>query len=472
MPYSRIREALESSSASVLHAVAAALSDAWYQPQPASPRQARLARLAAQLPAPLLQRVIARAVRETGLDPALTRYVHTEGLARQAVAVYDEVPDGMGYPAILIGAPNGGVAYLAALLRVPFLPAHFVLSFADPGDPDDIITYQAHGARLIEPILQRNPDLLAVNHYDPIHDRFLVAEVNHVRLKLLDLPQAYRTFIYQHLAPRGMLIFTDCSYSWKQYEIGPRHYMQVGGLGGYSDDDYRQGSEGLDQWLAAAGSRHRGGWQLDDYPLVSQRESEWGSLPVFREAVRRFAQAAGFDFRAVHGNHPEAFSALAYTAYLWEARLHERRPQALLIETFSQINPTAALRSDLLPLWMPFNCDDSLRFLSGFLDFIPSGLPVLLSLLANFTRSPDVPGAATWLEIVSAVGPVTWIGTHPERYPFDLTSRFDYLPQLQAWTAQHPGSGERPSLAPEAFFQMLDLLETRGERFMQQLLAF
>lgn len=472
MPYPRIREALESSSAAVLHAVAAALSDAWYQPQPATPRQAQLARLAARLPEPVLKRAIARAVREAGLDPGLARYVHTEGLARQAVAVYNDIPDGVGYPAILIGAPNGGVAYLAALLRVPFLPSHFVLSFTDPGDPDDIATYQAHGARLIETILQRNPDLLAVNHYDPVHDRFLVAEVNHVRLKLLDLPQTYRTFIHQHLVPGGMLLFTDCSYSWKQYEIGPQHYLQVGGLGGYTDDDYLQGNEELNQWLAAEGSRHRGGWQLADYPLVGQRESEWGSLPLFREAVRRFAQAAGFGFRAVHGTHPEEFSALAYTAYLWEARLHERRPQALLIETFSQINPTAALRSDLLPLWMPFNCDDSLRFLSGFLDFVPSGLPVLLALLANFSRSPDVPGAAAWLQIASEVGPVTWIGTHPERYPFDLASRFDYLPQLQTWTAQHPGVSERPHLQPEDFFQMLNLLEARGERLMRQLLEF
>ena len=162
-----------------------------------------------------------------GLDPGLTRNVTSEGLARLVVGAYDRVVDGVGYPAIVLGAPSGGIAYLSALLRAPFLPGHFLLSFADPTDPDDVDAYQSHGARLIDPILQRNPDLLAVNHYDPLHDRFLVKNSNHVRLKLLDLPQAYRDFISAHLAPDGVLLLANCSYPWQQYEIGDQHFFQV-----------------------------------------------------------------------------------------------------------------------------------------------------------------------------------------------------------------------------------------------------
>jgi len=84
--------------------------------------------------------------------------------------------------------------------------------------------------------------------------------------------------------------------------------------------------------------------------------------PGVARVLRAFAEGQEYEFRALHGYHPEDFSALAYTAYLWESRLHDRAINGLLVECFSQINPTAALRADLLPLWMPFNTQDSLEF--------------------------------------------------------------------------------------------------------------
>ncbi len=472
MPYPRIREALESSSAATLHAVAAALGDGWRQPQPSTPLQASLARLAARLPAAAVQWLVGRAVRDSGLDPDLARYVTSEGLARQAISAYSHVTDGVGYPAILIGAPNGAIAYLAALLRVPFLPSHFVLSFADRTDPDDIATYQAHGARLIEPILERNPDLLAVNHFDPLHDRFLVAEVNHIRLKLLDLPETYRNFIRAHLAPDGIIFGIDCTYPWEQYELGDRRYFQVGGLGGYDASGYREGTADLDAWLDRQRSKHRGGWNLsENYPLSQQPESEWGLLPAFRQAIEHFCQSENYEFHTIAGAHPEDFSALAYTSYLWEARLHERQPRGILLECFSQINPTAALRSDLLPLWLPFNCDDSHQFLNDFLPYLPTDLPVVFSLLANFTVTPDLTPASAWRQTASAIGPINWIGVHPDRYPIDLASRFDYLPQLQAWTRAHPGADPRPQLSPDDLLQIMHFLAQDGPQLLEDLLS-
>ena len=470
MPYSRIREAPEASSAATLRAVVAALNNAWHVPQHSTPAEKRLANLASHMPEALVKKTIARLVRQRALDPDLARFVRSEGLARQAVAHYEHAEGHIGYPAIIIGAPNGGVAYLAALLGAAFLPAYFLLSFADPTEPDDIASYHEHGAQLIDVILRANPDLLAVNHYDPIHDRFLVEEVNHVRLKLLHLPEAYQQFIERHLAPDGVIFYADNHFAWRQYRIDERHAFQVGGLGGFSDQDFIQGSETIDAWLAKQKSDHRGGWQLPGYQLIHARESEWGSLPQFRDAVQDFAHETGYRFRAINGEHPEDFSALAYTAYLWESRLHERTPNGVLVECFSQINPTAALRADLLPLWMPFNTRDSLEHLARMTPYIPKRLPVGLSLLANFTRTPDLPSAQAWKEVAEKIGPVHWIGVHPDRYPMDIASLLDYAPDLQQWVHAHPGQEPRPHLAPEELLDMMKYLSHYGSRLFTYLL--
>jgi hypothetical protein len=471
MTYPRIREAPESSSAAVLQAVAASLADAWRPPQRTTSTQAKLAHLATRLPDALKRKLVSYAVRDIGLDPALAARVTSEGLARQALGVYNQVKGGIGYPAILIGTPNGGVAYLASLLQIPFLPSHFLLSFADHSNPDDIQGYARQGSAFLEPIITQNPDLLAVNHYDPLHDRFLVEHVNHIRLKLLDLPQVYRDFIREHLAPEGVVFFVDSHYAWSQYQLGERHFLQVGGLGGYNDQDFFHGNPEIDKWLATQKSRQHGGWNLDDqYPLLEQPESEWGGQPAFRDAVHHFCEAEPYQFFAINGAHPEDFSALAYTAYLWESRLHERTPRGILIESFSLLNPTAALRSDLLPLWLPFNCDDSLEYLARMISVFPSDAPLLLALLPGFTVTPDMPGAEAWQQVASRQGQVTWIGAEPRHYPIDPSALFDYLPELQTWVQNNPGTSPRPHLTPDDLQEMMRYLGRWGSELFTLLL--
>ncbi|MCR4392085.1 MAG: hypothetical protein NUV94_04750 [Candidatus Acetothermia bacterium] len=104
-------------------------------------------------------------------------------------------------------------------------------------DPDDLGTYlsTAHGAM---GYLRPDGRFELIVHCDPIHDRDLVAHACLIRVQLLALPEAYRKFIRNHLAPGGTLILAEGTYPWPQVALAPGVWLQVGGLGGISPEEY------------------------------------------------------------------------------------------------------------------------------------------------------------------------------------------------------------------------------------------
>src|SRR5512139_3572022 len=255
-------ESREGSSPVCVRSVAAALHGQWLDVYGLSRGQRLGLRAISTLGPRVVRAVVERNQRGVGLDPHLASAIDVEAAAQQHIDEYDGL-DGP-FDAILVGAPNGGVAHLANALGAPFLSQHFVFSFRGNGATDDVAAYQRHGASLAGPILARNPHVAVINHYDPVHDRWLISSLNHIRLKLLSLPEAYRRFISARLRPGGTLVFVDCTSTWRQYRIGPRHTFQVGGLGGLSDQSF------LERWPL-------------DFPLEEQSESEWGALPELGE---------------------------------------------------------------------------------------------------------------------------------------------------------------------------------------------
>jgi hypothetical protein len=449
------------SSATMMRAVAAALRDEWMIPEQWPGYLVALTGPANRLPAAWRSRLVGYFMRDIGVPPALAVEVTATGLAKWAVRLYEDVavdaaPSAAGqapadprYNTIVLGAPSGGVAHLAALLRAPFLSQHFVTRYRYRGAADDVSTYHAFGAQLAEAILEHNADLAVVNHYDPLHDRFLVSNVNYIRMKLLDLPTPYTAFIRQHLRPGGTLLYADCHYSWGQYRIGKRHFFQVGGLGGVADADFVRDAEQTAHYLAQHGApagQHN--WALP-YPWLVEPESEWGSLPPFRQAVEDFARQNGYHFRAVRGEHPEDFSQLAFYAAYQAALNAGREPAGVLVDCFTQTSPTAALKAGLLPLWLPFNCSDSLGFLARMAPNFPAKKPVLLAPAPGFSPAWDAVSAAHWQAAANADGgsrPTVWLGVDPTAHPVDIAGIFRFVPALQAWCAAHP-TVEHPPFA-------------------------
>jgi hypothetical protein len=399
-----------------VRSTAAALRDQWLDVYGLSNGQ-RLALQTISLLGPRVVRsVVERNQRGAGLDPRRAAAIEVEAAAQQHIEEYAGL-DGP-FDAIFIGAPNGGVAHLANALGAPFLSQHFVFSFRGDSATDDVAAYQRHGAALADPILARNPTVAVINHYDPVHDRWLISSLNHIRLKLLSLPEAYRRFITARLRPGGAIIFVDCASTWRQYRIGPRHTFQVGGLGGLSDQDF------LDRWSL-------------DFPLETQPESEWGTLPELSEGLEQLAREYRYRFVLLRGPSPEWFAACAHD--LW-SHLFERaslEPQGTLIEMFTCVNPAAVRAASLIPLWLPWNCTDSLAFLNQMTARFDRNQPVLLMLLPNFSLTPDTVSWDEWASALSGFD-ARLLGQRRRLFPSDPAGLWRAGEGLREWCERHP----------------------------------
>jgi hypothetical protein len=432
------------SSATIMRGVAAALHDDWMVPQSWSRLLVALTRPANRLPVSVRLRLVEFFVRNMGVAQSLAGEVKAEGLAQWAVDLYGS--GGSGYDTIVLGAPSGGIGHLAALLGAPFLSELFVTRYRYQGEPDDVVSYETFGSSLAKIVLENNPSLLVVNHYDPVHDRFMVPHVNYLRMKLLELPDAYQRFIARRLRPGGTILFADCHHPWHQYRLGRRHHFQVGGLGGLADTDYIRGSEEVRRYLAGTHARSASppaSWTLP-LPWLPERESEWSSLQQFRRSVETFASENGYRFLALNGTHPSDFSRIAFYAGYQAILNAGQEPSGVLADCFTLTSPTGALRAGLVPLWLPFNCVDSLAFLGEMAPEFPPGKPVLLAPAPSFSPSWDVASADAW---AAACGPrtgATWLGIDPKAYPVDVAGLFRFLPALQSW-CDRSGARARPS---------------------------
>jgi len=423
------------SSAVAMRSVAAALRGQFLRAYEGTAFEEALARAVSLFGQRVVCWAIEQAIRGSGSEPAVAERVRTSHLACWAVGLYDGL-DGP-FDAVVIGAPNGGVANLAVALGAPFLSEHFLSAFRVRAHVDDVAAHKSQGDPVARAILTHNPDLLVIQHYDPLHDRFLVKYVNHIRTKLLDLPAEYQTFIRERLRPGGTLVFVDCRYPWRQYRVGARHMFQVGGLGAVTDEEFIAGNPRIEAMQRAERSPFVGGWALEGLPLVVQPESEWGTLPEFRAAVEEFAQENGYRFMALVADHPEWYAELAFRANVRLCEKEGVEPQGVIVECFTQANPIAARQSRLLPLWLPWNCTDSLSFLRRMIAEFPREKPVVFTPLANFTRTFDLATLEQYCDILTGF-PLILLGMNPRLYPADPTSLFRTARELAHWCAAHP----------------------------------
>lgn len=429
------------SASVIMRAVAAALRGEFVEVWDVNAWQQGLLKLAAVGGKKAVSAAVERALATSGADPALAARLTTGALATWAVALYDETRG--PFDTLIIGAPSGGIMHLATALEAPFLSQHFLVSYKDATPADDVETYLAHGNALAEPALRRNRDLAVINHYDPLHDRLMVRYVNHLRYKLLDLPEVYKAFIFQTLRPGGTILFADCRYSWPMYFIGERHWFQVGGLGGLHAADFVDGRHpDIAALQEAAGAEPVGHWGLKGRAAFEMPESEWGALPPLHQRVAQFARENAYEFVALEGPHPEHFSMLAFR--VWDKLLRRAgiEPQGIFLETCTQVAPAATRAAALLPVWLPGNGADSLDFLRriqrGFrLNLELRNKPIFWLPQPNFVEPCDMAPWDAWPEALNGLD-VHPLGMRPQFYPADPAALYAPRQALQEWVAAHP----------------------------------
>ncbi len=316
------------------------------------------------------------------------------------------------YEAILIGSPNGGIAHLASLLRAPFLTASFGLTFRHPPmEADDLESYHRTGNALAETLLAQSEgeSFEVISHYDALHDRSLVKFVNFIRIKLLTLSESYREFILSNLSPGGKLVLVNCSYSWPQYRIAERAFLQVGGLGGISPETY------LERWPL-------------ELSIEARRESEWGCPEAFAAAVKNFASQHEIEVLELEFDHPKEYSLLAYNAYL--ASEHSRQDE-ILFDCFNHQNPRTNIHTGIPGLWLPFNTEDGLTFAGEFLQGKTFDR-IYFTLLPSFASSPDTAELNDWIELLSQYGKLERVGVNPRTFPADPLAPFRFANRMKA----------------------------------------
>lgn len=412
----------EDSAYAIVRAAAAAMRKRFHFLVPSSVALVSLARYSRHHQRALAEQIVEKFVYKRALPQNRAQDIDFEQACDEVTKLYEPKI----YKSIILGAPSGGIAHLSALLHSPFLSTHFLFSFRDQTVADDVKTYFLHGKELATTILRHNRSIEVVNHYDPVHDRWLIRQVNHIRLKATRLPESYKRFILENLADDGTVIFANCAYSWIQYEVGRNHYFQIGGLGGYAPRDFLEGHPSF----LAQGFPEKG-WKLREYPEVERAESEWGSS-LSEEEVASFCSHYGFRFVSLKEKDPFAYSVRALELYeKLLQRINLSKPHVLWIDCFNLLNPAANVATSIPSLWVPFNTKDSFISLQKELEKRKNYDVFYLSLVPSLSPSADVVAIHDWIRYLSKKGVIYLVGMEKQDFPLDFAGPLRYPFQIK-----------------------------------------
>jgi hypothetical protein len=430
----KLQESPESSSPIVTRAVAAGLRGELMENYMFPAWQRSLLNLLGYFPQSVGRFAVSRFQTASGLPPDTLKDFDLDDLIRSRLDDYSRLHT--QFPAVTLGAALGGAStYLSLAAGGPFLPQAFVITLRHGSRDGDAEEYLLRSLDEARRIASEDPRLVTIQHFDPIHDGWLTRFVNHLRFKLIDIPDLYAEFIKKHLQPGGAVIYLEGGAAWLRYRVGERSVFQVGGWGDISAEEYLETSDRLAAYARSAGLKHHD-WRLTRYPLERGPESEWGSEPGFAQSLERYCQREGFRFVRIPLPHPNDFSRLAFASAQKILSKEGVEPSGVLVECFSQFDSNSARMSGLLPLWLIFNTKDSARYLKEMSIRFPKDKPLFFSGLSTFSITPDMAGWQDWIDALSREDFIN-IGTRQSHYPSDTRALVQWQKPLQDWALKN-----------------------------------
>jgi hypothetical protein len=427
-------ESRESSSPIITRAVAAALAGNYSNAYEFDAITRGLLKIVGAFPQSVAQWLIPRVQNSNALTSEQVRTLDMNDLIKTRLQDYDGVKG--PFPAMTLGVGMGGTtAHLSLGLGGPFLPQAYVLTLQHGSLDGNVEYYYNLSAETARIVTQRNSGIMSIQHYDPIHDGWLVRRVNHLRLKLTELPELYQEYIHKNLIPGGEIVYLEGGAKWKQFKVGEKNVFQVGGWGDISAEEFLDGSDRIKKYCDKEGITQQD-WRLKDFPLIDGPESEWGSEPGMRESLKAFCSREGYQFTCVSFDDPNQFNQLAFETVKKQLELDGRKPAGVVVEVFSQYDASSILKTGLLPLWLIFNTNDSVRFLKQMVPSFPKGKPVFFSPLSTFSITPDLASWESWNEALKGI-PWINIGTRESHHPADTRALVEWQKPLHDWCRDH-----------------------------------
>jgi len=333
--------------------------------------------------------------------------------------------------AVMIGSANGALMHLCAAMRTPWLPQTFLLPIRRRRiHPDNVIEAMEWGKGPGEALLRGNPDLVLHQMHDPDHDRVMVQRMAYFRVKRRRLGPAYSLYLEKQLRAGATVYLVDCRYSWLTKRVNERHFFQLGGAGGVTDEEYLNGSDRVAGFLAREGSDARR-WNAPQADGETP-EGEWGFQQEMGDEIVQLARRVGGRVVRISFEDPEDLSPLVADFYRWWYERQGTGTSNLLTESFIFLEPYWALRTGSVPFWMVFNGRNSANRLERYLDGSRPYDNIYMMLLSNGIRPIEGISVDDWrVALNKARVKGQCVGVNERKFPYDFASFLRYNRSLQ-----------------------------------------
>lgn len=365
----------------------------------------------AALPTGMRSAAIALGARLVAGVPA-KRALEIDDFALDAAAL-EGWPDGP-FEEVHMGAPSGAGAAAAAAAGAPYLPTSALLAIKCPKGPDDLARVVAACRRWGPEIAARTPERQVLWHHDPVHDRFLVGGVLHLRLRLSRMPALWQGWLRDNLARGGRVVVRDLpGYRWPRWDLGDAGALQVGGLGALAPGEF-PAPDGLEAQDA--------------------QESEWGCEEGLVESVVEWGRRSGAEVVALrHGSVADLVSSSWHEQVEYLGERGFVREGVAAVDCFTFLDPGAWHRLGIPVAWAPFNTRDAIPVVAAVLAAAGVRRAFWTSVPA-FPATEDTASYEEWDEAMRPFGGVG-VGVDPGRYPVDPLAP-------AAWDDRHRAVGE------------------------------